>query len=230
MSNPYQAIQTADGKTIEQHPSYAVVSISRTSGTSRVLFDSSIKHGETITLSISRAERHRELNRHWVFGKKELIEVEMSPEQFAQMVTHLNQGSGTSCTLRRLDMKRIPDPPYINPNTQFREEFKKDVAEVGGKLDEVINALQQCVVDRKTSMTVMREILGMMKGVRQEIVSNMPFVASQFDRHMEHTVTEAKAAVESFMTSMIMQKGLEAIDASHVAQLPEPESTKEISA
>jgi hypothetical protein len=228
MSAKYQAIKTADGETIEQHPSYAVVQISRASGTSRVLFDSSIKHGETITLSICRAERQRGLHQHWIHAKQELIEVEMSTEQFAQMVTHLNQGAGTPCTLRRLNWERIPDPPYNNPNTLFREEFKKDAARVGGELDEVIDDLQALIVDRKATMTSMREILGKMKMVRQAIMSNMPFVASQFDRHMEHTMTEAKAAVEAFATAMVIKSGLAAMDTHKVAELPEVTKDKEI--
>lgn len=87
----------------ETHPSYAQLQISRVTSGKRVpLYGTSNQCRETIRISISKSELNRDLNRSWHFPKEELIEVEMSPSQFAEAITSLNLGGGTTVTIKRM--------------------------------------------------------------------------------------------------------------------------------
>lgn len=195
----------------ETHPSFGVVQISRGHGSDITLFGSSIKHNDVITLTVLHAERNRGLHRDWIHSKQHIVEVEMSNEQFAAMITHLNSGDGTPCTLRSIEGQRIPRAAYVNPNTEFREEFNDKAREVGKALDSVISDFERQLSAGRLSVTAMRDILGRLQSARQNVVANMPFVADQFATHMEHVVTEAKSAVEDFVATSIERAGLRAM-------------------
>src|SRR5208337_4240325 len=86
-------------------PSYAMVSFSRISagGEGLSLFGSSIKHHSAITLSIKQARlsRDTDLSHDWYFAENRfpLIEVTLSPNQFAELLTSMNVGDGVPATL-----------------------------------------------------------------------------------------------------------------------------------
>jgi len=81
------------GGTSESHPSYGMVSFNRQQQTPPAnLFGSSIKHQTLISLTIRRGTKERDLSRDWYFGGEELIEVLLSPNQFAEAITHMNMG------------------------------------------------------------------------------------------------------------------------------------------
>jgi hypothetical protein len=100
----------------EIHPSFGLVSISRVSG-SRRLFESPFEHQHYITLSISRADRSRtDLHYNHIMPCGEIVEVAMSEVQFAQMVTSLNMGVGTPCTISHLDGEMVKEPEPDSQN------------------------------------------------------------------------------------------------------------------
>src|SRR4029077_11436755 len=105
-----------DDEFEREHPSYGLVHISRITGGpgAHRLFGSPLAHHYgTIRLSIGSAK--------WIHGqhhdryqgglKGEHIEIEMSAAQFADMITSLNIGCGTPCTIRYLTGVEIPPPP-----------------------------------------------------------------------------------------------------------------------
>lgn len=72
----------------EDHPSYAMMSVSKvSSNVGMPLFGSSIKHRDTIKLTIKRGHVRRRLNQDWYYGNERLIEVE-------QMEKTVREGKG----------------------------------------------------------------------------------------------------------------------------------------
>jgi hypothetical protein len=195
----------------ETHPAFGTVTIGRGHGGDMTFFGSSIKHNECITLTVRHAERHRGLHRDRVHSTAQIVEVEMSNEQFASMITHLNDGDGTPCTLRQIEGKSVPRVAYVNPNTEFREEFAAKARSVGSKLDAVVMGFERLLSDGRPPMTALRLLLERLKSAQQDVQANMPFVTTQFAEHMEHVVTEAKAEVEAFVTSAVRRAGMEAL-------------------
>jgi hypothetical protein len=218
--------QVIDEETVETHESFGTICISRQSGGGLDLFGSSVKHHESITIRISRAERKRALHRDWIHSTTPLVEVVLSPVQFADAITHLNFGDGTPCTLDRVAGKQMPPCPAYTQREQFEKEFEGDVkrvtaeaAEIG---KEVVGKLrgkgQLSAADRK-------ELADQIDQLLMHVRSNMPFVHKQFNEAMEKTVGECKGEVEAFITSKVHRLGLEAL-AETMPRLPSVEEPK----
>jgi hypothetical protein len=192
-----------DGDVYE-HPSYGCIHISRTQSSGKQsLFGSSIKHSTLIKLEISTAELCRTLNQDWIHSRKPIIEIIMSPTQFADAITSLNQGT-IPVTIRWREGKgQIEEPPYQSKVEQFNNEFEDDIKKVGDALDNVINLAYETKAQKR--------LIEALKLARQQINSNMPFVNEQFSRQMANTVKEAKGEVEGFVNNLIQQHGLESL-------------------
>jgi hypothetical protein len=198
-------------KEYQKHESYGMVRFSRiTSSGQKNLFGSSITHSNTITLTIGRGEVKRDLNREWFFSHEDIVEVEMSENQFAELITTLNAGSGIPCTIRRLEGKGIEDPPYENKRQLFENEFRDDVKKIGANLNTLAVELQQ-LLDEKAPTRVFREFVNKVKMVAQDVCANLPFVQKSFNEAIDKTVTEAKSDIEAFVMNKVTSLGIEAL-------------------
>ena len=112
-----------------EHPSYGLVRISRVTGGpgAQNLFGSPLaRHYGTIRLSIGTAKWIHGLHHDHYHGslRGEHIGIEMSAAQFADMITSLNMGSGTPCTLRYLAGVEVPPPPdHATEAEHIRDNF-----------------------------------------------------------------------------------------------------------
>lgn len=196
---------------VKQHPSFGMVGISRRSANGVTpLFGSNIQHQHTITLTIKRAENNRHLNRDWFHGLGQLIEIEMSGSQFSELITSFNIGDGVPCTIRQLLGQCYPDPPYENPIDIFQKEFASKMNNLGVECQKLI---EDCMIMLKEKATIGKAdrefIANSIKSLMQEIKSNVPFVASQFNESMEKTVSQAKTEIETFLTNKMMSIGID---------------------
>lgn len=92
------------------HPAYGIISIHRTSGGAR-LFRSDFEHQHYITIDISTAYETPGYGvKGNVYNDAQIISLAMSEAQFARMITSLNVGCGTPCTLERVGV-----PPALKP-------------------------------------------------------------------------------------------------------------------
>lgn len=209
------SIENGIGKT--KHPSYGQLQINRVSSNKRVpLYGTANECRDTIQLSIHTSVHNRDLNRDWHFADTELIEVEMSPAQFAEAITSLNMGSGTPCTIRRLrgadgSLKRIEDPPYKADRDLFDKEFNSKLQETMADMEKLIAQASEISDKKSITKKDMAQLIGQLNGIRQEIVNNMPFVAKSFSEHMGNVVSSAKIEFESFVEGKLRSTGMEAL-------------------
>lgn len=219
-----------DDEFEREHPSYGLVHISRTgTGTSAIrLFGSPLAHHYgTIRISIGSAKWMHGLHHDRYFGglTGEHVEIEMSAAQFADMITSLNIGGGTPCTIRRLGGKQIPNPPdYATEAEHIRDNFdssldkyKAKAHEYRKKIEELTGKLPQKVRDQiRIALDVMEDQLG----------SNVPFVVKQFQEATTKITSAAKAEVDSFVSHVVRAAGLEAIAEGRLPSLL-PSGTKD---
>lgn len=96
----------------EQHPSWALISLSHVSSSGTRLFRSPVEHHAVVRLSISTASMSDDADfgpRH--HPERQLVEVYLSPVQFAELLTTPNRGQGVPCTITKLNAARVPEPP-----------------------------------------------------------------------------------------------------------------------
>jgi hypothetical protein len=206
--------------TISSHPSFAIASFSRTTGGKGNVFGSSIQHSHIIRLSIRRAERIRsELHYDTYHGREELIEVEMSPSQFAELITSLNCGEGTPVTLRYVGGERIEDCPEItDKKKEFSNEFKLKCKELGESLNSLVKKAEELKAKPSVTKADREEFLKIAASIKQEVSSNLPFTMDMFNEQTEKSIVEAKREIEAFINDKIASTGLEALKKEKLLQ------------
>ena len=196
---------------VSKHESFGLVGVSRVShshGTS--LFGSSIKHSNSIMLRIKTAEVERHLNRDWYYGKDQLIEIEMSSTQFAEMITCMNMGDGVPCTLRYLgDYKRIENPPEVKQRQLFEQEFQEKVDKIAGFYNEDFAQIRELLMKKGTIKVQEREqVVNSITKLVDILEDSIPFLQKSFNESMDKTVSEAKGEVEAFVMHKVTSLGI----------------------
>jgi hypothetical protein len=209
------------GWTSQSHPSFGVIGVSRVSGQAS-LFDSDVKHGHFIEITISEAKKHRTGFTHEaVMSGKELAKVRMSFAQFAQFITTQNVGSGTPCTIARVigDEKEPyanqwggrPDPPDPKP---FIDKFRGVGKERAQKILDSIeraSAMMKNIFEGDVSPTKknLKVVADAMASAHQDVKSNLPYLMECLDEEMEHKMANAVTEFESYVAGSLQEKGLE---------------------
>lgn len=200
-------------KTYE-HPSYGVINSSRVSSSkSSYLFGSGLKTNHTITLKITPAVLHRELNHDWIHSRGlPLIEIEMTENQWAQFLSSSNVGEGTPVTIRYVGGVKVDDPPLINKIDEFNSEFKDSMKNLADKMGKLAKESVQLLSDKKNLNKMDREVI--IKGIESlimQVSSSFPYISESFSGAMDKIVIEAKTQIQTYYERLISEQGLKAI-------------------
>lgn len=211
------SIETKTRNGIEyKHPSMVLIGVSRCNhgGKGASLFGSSIEHDTTICLTIKQASVERNLSNDWFHSTTNLplIEIEMSPTQYAEMITNMNCGDGVPATLRQKDGVRFEYPVITTKAQQFQNEIKDDISEVLNNFkkaktrsNELLNSI------KPLSKAEKQELLTLIESLDRLAQDHLPFMIDQFGRQMEKTVAEAKSEVDAYVVHTIMETGIKTI-------------------
>lgn len=188
------------------HPAFGMIGFSRISGGSDVLFGSSIKHNNKIMLTIKHGMQSRMLHEDHYYGRKTIIEVEMSYSQFAECISTMNFGDGVPCTITYTEKEG--NIPRIKENNSKREQFRTEFSETINKameqVQEQINQIQESLNTKKNlGIKDRQEIISQLQQVKRNIGINLDFCVSQFDEQMDKSTFEAKGEIEAFCQNKI---------------------------
>ena len=209
MSRPIEAPVVVNedhrGKSYE-HPAFAQVRASRVSGHA-ILYGSDFTHQNYVTITISKSQLQRSLAREWYFGKNEMIEVALSEAQWATFVSSMNIGSGVPCTIQRQAgvgmLPRLPDPRPL-------DSFRADLADDAKEAIESLKKARATAIEKKVPKVVLEGIEAALRSVE----GSFPWVAKQFDEHMENTVEKAKVEIHGYASHVLQAAGIAALAAS----------------
>ena len=208
----------------QKHESYGMVGLSRCSigPPGMNLFGSSIRHSSAMILTVRRASKQRSLNQEWYHGREEIVEIYLSPAQFAEFITTPNVGQGVPCTITHVGRERMEPCPEYNQRQLFHDEFKESSNEALDEAKaiqvEIDGLLAQERIGKKEREHLRRRLAIFVDNLR----ANLPFVHSQFNEAMDKTVTEAKAEVEEFVNAKIHSLGIEALDSEIARAIAAP--------
>jgi hypothetical protein len=199
----------------ETHPSWVTVQFNRVSG-QRTFFGSAIESTSWITLNVSVARRGCGFGQDRIMGEMrgDLIEVALSPAQFAELLTTMNVGTGVPGTMTRFDGKKIEDYEEKNHEaTRVKEFFKERVMEKSEEIDKSIKEILNMLTDKKKNLTAANweNIWNLLDMIRREYKSNIPFYISQFEESSQKIVTQAKAEVDAFVMNAVVNTGIAAL-------------------
>ncbi len=172
-------------------------------------FGSSILHHEDVMMEVHTANRDRHLSTDWIHSNKLILRAVLSPSQFVDAMTRMNQGHGSPITIEYVagDLQsRRECPPPPETHTEFEREAEDSVQKLVTQMDGLVAATKGAV-RRKAEL------------LRQQLVSNLPFVHDQLKKQMDRTVKEAKAEFEAHVSGRLEELGLEALR-DRMPQLP----------
>ena len=181
----------------ETDPSYGMIRISRAQSGAHSLFGSSIKHEHTIHLEISNGSITRDLNTDWYAEEKPIIQIELSPTQFADAITGI--GTAVPCTINwQKDIGVIKTPEIQNKKTQFKEEFDDNVKKSAEQSVAILKRVEELFQKKSLTKADRTEILKQLNKLQSTITSHNTFMADCFNKQVEKTTTEAKGEIEAF--------------------------------
>jgi hypothetical protein len=195
-----------------KHPSFGVINISRGVCSKKMnLFGSSIQQRTFITIDISKAVLIRNLNRDWIISDHgvPIVSIYLSPSQFADAITALNQGEGTPCTIHFMDGHEVPEPILESKRVQFDTEFEDKMKEVTSATNQFYTKIAEILAKPSIGKHDKKEILKQLDQLKMQIESNVPFIKRQFSEQMDETVVEAKNEIAAFIEDKIKKLGLE---------------------
>lgn len=198
------------GGTRETHPAFGVAVVTRSSGTPRSLFQSDLRHNETISLSIHEAERIRDLSHDWVHPGRELVEIEMSLAQWGSLVSSIGIGSGVPVTLRRTETERfVPEIPY-------EPRIAVSLAETRGSVDKLLKSIRDAfdeldeAIEGKKGVRAVREAKRLLAAAIANAPTNAAFSVKSLARAAETLTSQAKSDIEAHVLAAAQLTGLQA--------------------
>ena len=205
----------------KQEDYMGMISWSRIScGSARPHFGTEVKTSHPIRLEISTAKESRELSHNWYFADKRIIEVEMSPIQWAEFLTSGNT-TGVPCTLNWLVGKGFMSEPQ---ETKLKEDYNKEVDKAfdkfGDSFDKVAKTLKEQIdTNKPMGKKALEELLREVEILKNLATGNIKFVKDSFKEDMSKIVTQAKAEFNAYVENRIHEIGIEELKKGNVSFL-----------
>ena len=206
------------GGTVCQHASYGMVGINRVGCTrgnttgGNQLFMSDVSVSNFMELTIKRAGVERALNHDWPFGEETLITIQLSPVQFAELLTNMNCGDGVPCTIHYtrqdgwIDYKPLPSKIDI-----IREEAKQQIEDCENSITKTIKLLEEAARGKGyLGKTQIKDLIDTLKGA-QYLYQNNDYAKRQAQLEIDKMVVEAKSQVAAYVDHKIYSTGLKAL-------------------
>ena len=218
-----------DEETTFSHPSYGLVGLSRITGRTR-LFGSALPHHENwISLTIRKGERKHSLSKDWFSASKlsPIIEVYLSPAQFADMLTSMNYDFGVPCTIHALHGQHVEDPPKATTEAEeIKMNFNKKLEGVSAFMKEATLEIDRILNKKTLSKADRHDIRNRISGIVREVSLNLPFIQESFQTSAIRIITHAKAEVEAFTSALVTSMGIKALRKAEENDKEEREAKK----
>lgn len=210
-------------KTEHRHESFGMIQVSRRSSSrGAYLFGSPVTdHFATFSIQISTGYSYEDAvgtGELRFMDDKQIVEVEMSPAQFLEMVTNPNVGAGVPCTITRRQgpdgrLYSVKDPP--RPRTDVERAhtaFEKRMSAFGKTLDTFIDDVR--AASTKLPKRDQESLRQAAAAIHTEVASNIPFFLRTFHEAAERIVTSKKHEFDAWISGCIRAAGL-----THLRQL-----------
>jgi hypothetical protein len=208
----------ADENGDEHHPAFGMMSAHRVRATPGVvLFDSDIRHGEYIEVTLTTATRKRDLKHDWIHPGRVLFKADLSLAQFASFVSSTDT-SGVPVTVSYTETAgRTPDLPYAPRLEHSMNEAKGAAREA---FSHILAALEEyeAALDRKAGAAERRAALRDLRAAVNNAPSNVDYAGKQLAKLAEDVVAKARADIEAMVQREAAQR---AITAESPLELPE---------
>lgn len=187
-----------------RHPAYGLMSVERNViyGDSPTLFGSEITHKTTVTLTIRGAHHVNRLGGDGYHADEQLIQLELSEAQFAQMIT---MSQGVPVTLRQArdangiltGIPAIERQPQPHRNQIAIEQLCNRLV---NKMDSVLSSVDELVEAGRASKKSLAGIQSSLRDIVKQTPSDIAMVTRRFEEIVAENTEEAKFSADVFLT------------------------------
>ena len=218
---PVKVVSGERHGTAEQdatHPAFGMIQVNRIQkgGADRLFGSPLSRHGSTIMIRVMRGRRVHRLSEDNYYASRsdEIVELELSAGQFAELITHMNMGDGVPCTLRHVGREALPGIPDDDLSEVERIEagLEETVRKATERLREAVADATAILDSKGTLKKAERELLrGALNRAVREATSNIPFVAEQAREAVQRGADAIKREADAFVSAVIHRAGLDAL-------------------
>jgi hypothetical protein len=186
---------TTDEEGWEHHPAFGLARIGRIHSTpGEVLFQSSVRHGEYIEITIYEAARKHD----WVHPGRVLVQFALSMSQFASFIAS-GGTEGVPVTLGWVN----GDRPGLNPESRLAlttAEVRNAAREAYADIEEAEAAYEKGLED-KVGAAERRQLLRNLRAAIENAESNVEYAAKKLTEHAETVVETSRADIEAMVAA-----------------------------
>lgn len=211
---PHTVTTLADGSTKEEHESFGMIGFVRSQGGGQPLFGSHVPASSYFKLTIRPAvvEHDRNGEDRYYADRQDLIEVEMSALQFAELMTGIGQGYGVPCTITHVLGERLEPSPKVESETiHIQNTFQRKAQGVVDSLRDKSAKVKEILAKPSLSKADRGAIESVLQSTITEVSQNLPFMVKIFQEATAKTTHTAKAEVEAFIALSLRQLGLNSL-------------------
>jgi hypothetical protein len=200
-------------KEVITHPCFGQVRFTRTNSNGTNFYGSELKQDNYIALEVEPSEIQRDLSQDRYYSKHfPLIRIRMTANQFAELLTSMNHGSGVPCTIERLNGVKVEDLPVQESRKEFiHRKFEDRMKAFAVTLKEKQAKVKELSAKKTLTKADQQELNWTVEWLTQEVASNIPFFAKCFQETIDYSVNEAKSEIENAIQHKINVLGLEAL-------------------
>ncbi len=198
MPRQYERPVTGSGGS-EHHPAFGIARIGRIHATpGAVLFQSDVRHGEYIVITLSEAYRQRDHGHDRVQPGRVLAEFSMSLSQFASFVG----GGGTEGVPVTIEYDH-GGRPGIAPESRLALTTSevRSAADTAFRDIQAAEAAYEEVLSRKSPAAERRAALAALRAAIANAVPNVKYAADRLTEHAENVVEKSRADIEAMIAS-----------------------------
>ena len=190
-----------------------MISISKVnSNASNNLFGCNLPVGNYVELKICKGEMERSLVKDNYFPNhsEPLIKIKLSPVQFSELITSINQGEGLPCTISQFNGENINqyEKEFDNKKSFIQKTFKKKMNDFAITIADAQKKVKELVAKKNLSVKDQDEINNLLEYITRETTKNVPFFMECFQESMDKIVLEAKTEIEAQIVHKINAFGL----------------------
>lgn len=193
------------------HESFGQISFSRTTcNPPETFYGSELPQNHYITIDLHSSEVDRNLAKEFYFAKKLLARIRMSSGQFAELITSLNSGGGTPCTIEYFNGKPMEPLPTQESRKEFtHRNFQERMSEFAKSIREEQIKARELVKKKTLSKQDIHDLTQHIEWLTSEVENNIPFFMECFQETMDQVVHEAKTEIENAIQHKISVLGIE---------------------
>lgn len=197
------------------HPSYGMIKVSRMtcSGGGQPLFGAKNPSSSVMAVTISKAENKQNLGSNWCYSYETLTEVEMTPVQYAELISNPNT-EGVPCTIKYTSAEgyivyRPPATEIEYLDVKINSELDSLASKLKDKKARAKELLSQKGVLKKSDK---EELLRIIQNIDVDMSSNIPFYKKCMEVSLEKMVMEANSDIESLVNNVQTKLGKALMD------------------